>query len=138
MRRRPCALALVAWTFFVWTTRIGNIWRDDALDVGDKIGRTGLAASFTVLALAVAVALWQRSASATRVTVGLLAGWSVAVWVVRDARIVAADHELGFTIVHLVLGAVSVALAALAWREDRRAVSAGPAAGTAAPVAGTR
>jgi hypothetical protein len=72
------------------------------------------------------------------VTVGLLAGWSVAVWVVRDARIVAADHELGFTIVHLVLGAVSVALAALAWREDRRAVSAGPAAGTAAPVAGSR
>jgi hypothetical protein len=138
MRRRPYALALVAWTFFVWTTRIGNIWRDDALDAGDKIGRTGLAASFTVLALAVAVALWRRSASATRVTLGLLAGWSVAVWVVRDARIVAADHELGFTIVHLVLGAVSVALAALAWREDRRSVSAGPAAGTAAPVARSR
>lgn len=138
MRRRPYALALVAWTFFVWTTRIGNIWRDDALDAGDKIGRTGLAASFTVLALAVAVSLWRRSASATRVTVGLLAGWSVAVWVVRDVRIVAADHELGFTVVHLVLGAVSVALAALAWREDRRAVSAGPAAGTAAPVAGSR
>ena len=34
MRRRPYALALVAWTFFVWTTRIGNIWRDDALDAG--------------------------------------------------------------------------------------------------------
>ena len=32
MRRRPFALALVGWTFFVWTTRIANIWRDDALD----------------------------------------------------------------------------------------------------------
>ncbi len=61
MRRHPFALALVAWTFFVWTTRIGNIWRDADLDTGEKVGRTGLALSFTLLAVAVVVALWRGS-----------------------------------------------------------------------------
>lgn len=120
MRRRPFALALVAWTFFVWTTRIANIWRDDALDTGEKVGRTGLALSFTLLAVAVVVTLWRRLPQASLVAVGGLAAWSVAVWVARDVRIVLADHEVGFKVVHTVLAVVSIALAALAWREARR------------------
>src|SRR5690606_8736058 len=127
MRRRPVAVALVAWTFFVWTTRIANIWRDEALTTGEKWGRTGLAVSFTVLALAVVVTLWRRARQASLVAVGALAGWSVVVWVVRDVRIVAADHGAGFKAVHTVLAVVSIALAALAWREARRA--AAPPAG---------
>ncbi|HLT68897.1 MAG TPA: hypothetical protein VKZ72_01950 [Acidimicrobiales bacterium] len=127
MRRRPLAVALVAWTFFVWTTRIANIWRDEALTTGEKWGRTGLAVSFTVLALAVVVTLWRRARQASLVAVGALAGWSVVVWVVRDVRIVAADHGAGFKAVHTVLAVVSIALAALAWREARRA--AAPPAG---------
>jgi hypothetical protein len=111
----------VAWTFFVWTTRLANIWRDSSLDTGDKIGRTGLALSFTLLAVAVVIALWRRAPRATLVSVGALAGWSVAVWVVRDARIVLADHDVAFKVVHTVLAVVSIALAALAWREERRA-----------------
>src|SRR5690606_20825619 len=59
-----------------------------------------------------------------------LAGWSVVVWVVRDVRIVAADHSAGFKAVHTVLAVVSIALAALAWREARRA--AAPPAGAPA------
>jgi hypothetical protein len=129
MRRRPFAVALVAWTFFVWTTRIGNIWRDAELDTGDKVGRTGLALSFTVLAIGVAVALWRGSERARLVTVAALAGWSTAVWIVRDARILVADHEVGFKVVHTVLAVVSVVLSVLAWREARRA-AAGPPAGT--------
>ena len=120
MRRRPFALALVAWTFFVWTTRIANIWRDDALDTGEKVGRTGLALSFTLLAVAVVVTLWRRLPQASLVAVGGLAAWSVAVWVARDVRIVLADHEVGFKVVHTVLAVVSIALAALSWREARR------------------
>jgi hypothetical protein len=131
MRRRPFAWALVGWTFFVWTTRIANIWRDDALDTGEKLGRTGLALSFTLLAVAVVVALVRGSARGTRLTVAALAAWSVAVWVVRDVRIVAADHEAAFKAVHVVLGVVSVVLAALAWREERRSVSGSPAARSA-------
>ena len=120
MRRRPFAWALVAWTFFVWTARIANVWRDGALDAGEKLGRTGLALSFTLLALAVLAALWRGSARARLVAVGALAAWTVAVWVVRDIRIVAADHDVGFTVVHVVLGVVSIVLAAWAWREATR------------------
>jgi hypothetical protein len=128
MRRRPFALALVAWTLFVWTTRIANIWRDEALDGGEKVGRTGLALSFTLLALAVVVTLWRRVERASLVAVGGLAAWSVVVWVVRDARILVADHEVGFKVVHTVLAVVSIALAALAWREARRVPAASPPA----------
>ena len=136
MRRRPAALALVGWTLFVWTTRIFNIWGDTDLDTGEKLGRTGLALSFTLLAVAVIVALWRGSPRAGLVAVmvalwrggrrsgvlavGALAGWTVAVWVVRDIRILLADHDLGFTVVHLVLGVASIVLAVWAWREATR------------------
>jgi len=134
VRRYPFALALVAWTTFVWTTRIANIWRDGALDAGEKLGRTGLALSFTLLAMAVLVTLWRRPGWASQVAVGALAGWSVAVWVVRDARILVADHEVGFKVVHTVLAVVSIVLAVLAWREARR--DARRQAAGAPPVAG--
>jgi hypothetical protein len=135
MRRRPFALALVAWTFFVWTTRIANIWRDEALDTGEKLGRTGLALSFTLLAVAVVVTLWRRLPRASFVAVAALSGWSVAVWVVRDVRIVLGDHGIAFIVVHVVLGVVSIVLAALAWREARGARAATPTdRDTASPV----
>lgn len=125
MRRRPFAVALVAWTFFVWTTRIANIWRDADLDTGEQVGRTALAGSFTALAVLVVVALWRGSTRSRLWAVGALAGWSTAVWVVRDVRILVADHEVGFKVVHTVLAVVSITLSALAWREARRASSAG-------------
>ena len=41
----------------------------------------------------------------------LLAGWTVAVWVVRAVDIAAlSDHDTAFVVVHLVLAAVSIAL----------------------------
>lgn len=136
MRRRPFASALVAWTFFVWTTRIANIWRDAALDGGEKVGRTALALSFTVLAVAVVVTLWRRADRAATAAIGALAGWSVAVWVVRTVRILAADHDAGFKVVHAVLAVVSIVLAALARREARRSGSSGPTRARPAAVAG--
>jgi hypothetical protein len=120
MRRRPFALVLVGWTFLVWTTRISNIWRDADLDTGEKLGRTGLAVSFTVLAVAAVVAVWRASGRSSLVAVAALAGWTVGVWLVRGTRIVLADHDAGFKAVHAVLAVVSIALAALAWREARR------------------
>ncbi len=130
MRHRPFALALVGWTFLVWTTRIANIWRDEALDTGEKLGRTGLALSFTLLAVAVVVTLWRRAERASLIAVGALAGWSVVVWVVRDGRILFADHEVAFKVVHTVLAVVSIALAVLAWREARRAATSTGASAT--------
>ena len=110
----------MAWTFFVWTTRIANIWRDEALATGERSAARPWPLSFTLLAIAVA----GGPVAAVRTGDGDgrrgARGWSVAVWVVRDARILLADHDVAFIVVHVVLGVVSVVLAALAWREVRR------------------
>ncbi|HET6833198.1 MAG TPA: hypothetical protein VFH30_04975 [Acidimicrobiales bacterium] len=135
MRRHRATVALVAWTFLVWTTRIANIWRDADLDTGDRWGRTLLAVSFTVLAIAVAVAVGRRLGQATVVAVGALAAWTISVWVVRGIGILAADHDLGFKVVHTVLAVVSIVLAVLAWRETHREAARLP---TAAPVSAGR
>lgn len=119
-RRQPAVLALVAWTFVVWTTRIGNIWGDDGLTSGEKWGRTGLALSFTLLALATVWALWRRAAWLRASVLGL-AAWTVAVWAVRAVGIATGDHEAAFIAVHLVLALVSFALSAWAARESSRA-----------------
>lgn len=115
-------VALVAWTLLVWTTRISNIWSDEALSDGEKWGRTGLALSFTVLAVGVAVALWRR-ATWLRPAVVALAGWTVAVWVVRSVGIATGDHDVAFVVVHLVLAVVSMGLAGAAVRAGGRSAS---------------
>lgn len=115
MRSRWAVVALVAWTFFVWTTRIGNIWGDDGLDTAGKVGRTALALTFTFLALAVVGALWRRP-SWLRPTVVALAAWTTGVWLVRDTSILFGDHDTSFKIVHTVLAVLSIALSALALR----------------------
>ena len=140
MRHHRAAAALVAWTFLVWTTRIANIWRDADLATGERWGRTLLAVSFTVLAIAAGVALWRRLLQATVVAVGALAAWTIAVWAVRGVGILAGDHDPGFKAVHTVLAVVSIGLALLAWREIRRETrreASGPAA-TSGPVTAER
>lgn len=129
LRRHWAVVALVAWTFFVWTTRIGNIWNDDDIDTAGKVGRTALALSFTLLALVVVAALVGRPAWLWRPVrlqraVGALAGWTVAVWLVRGTSIVLGDHDTAFKVVHAVLAVVSIALAALAARSLRTASGA--------------
>lgn len=121
MRRGP-VIALVAWTFLVWTTRIGNIWRDDALDTSGRVGRTALALSFTVLAALVVGALLRRPAL-VRPAVVALAGWTAAVWVVRDTSILVGDHDTAFKVVHTILAVISIALAAWAFRSLRSPAS---------------
>ena len=115
-RRPPASIALAAWSLLVWTTRIRNIWSDDALSTGEQWGRTALALSFTVLAIAVGIAVYRR-ASWLRPVVLALSGWTVVVWVVRSVGIASADHEGAFIAVHLVLAVISITLAALAARE---------------------
>jgi len=123
--RRPAALAFVVWTFLVWTTRIGNVWRDDELDTGEQVSRTLLALSFTVLALAVVVTLARRTSPRTaRLAVDALAAWTIAVWLVRGVGILLADHGLAFKLVHLVLALGSTLLAVAAGAEARRAEAA--------------
>lgn len=114
---RSLTIALVVWTVLVWTTRLNNIWADDALTNGDKWGRTGLALSFTVLAAVAAVALHRR-ATWQGMAVRVLAGWTIGVWVTRAVGIATGDHSAAFITVHLVLAIVSIGLAGLALRES--------------------
>ena len=120
--RMPATLALVAWTFLVWTTRINNIVTDDDLDGAGKVARVALALSFTVLAGAAFWALANRS-SWLPTAVTALAVWTVGVWVVRVVGIGTADHDAGFVAVHVALAVVSTVVAALALREHRGAPS---------------
>jgi hypothetical protein len=126
-RRLPATIALVVWTLLVWTTRIGNIWNDDALTDGEKWGRTGLALSFTVLALAVGHAVWHRT-SWRDLAVKVLAGWTIGVWLTRSVGIATGDHEAAFIAVHLVLAVISTALAIAAVRESTRSSAGEPPA----------
>ena len=124
-RRLPATIALAVWSLLVWTTRIRNIWTDDELTTGEQWTRTGLALSFTVLALAVGHAVYHRAAWREAV-VRALAGWTILVWVVRSIGIATADHDGAFIAVHLVLAGLSIGLAALALREvEGVAVSSG-------------
>lgn len=118
-RRAPVTITLVVWTLFIWTTRIRNIWGDHTLTDGEKWGRTGLALSFTVLAVVVAASLWKR-VDWHSLAVKVLAGWTIGVWVARSIGIVRDDHDVAFVVVHLVLAVVSSALAVLAVRESAR------------------
>ncbi|HEY9555208.1 MAG TPA: hypothetical protein VIR58_00655 [Acidimicrobiales bacterium] len=123
--RLPATLALVAWTFLVWTTRINNIVADDSLDSGETAARLALSLSFTVLVVAVGWAYSKRAAWLRPATFAL-AGWTTAVWAVRAVGIAFADHDAAFIAVHLVLAVVSVAIAGLAVRELRAAPSPNP------------
>jgi hypothetical protein len=119
MLHNRVVVAFVAWTLLIWTTRIGNIWRDDDLDTAGKVGNTALALSFTVLALSVIVAAWRSTPAATRRAVAVLAGWTVGVWLVRSVDILIDDWSAGFKIVHTSLAVISIALAVLAARPRR-------------------
>ena len=54
-----------------------------------------------------------------------LAGWTVAVWIVRTVGIATGDHDAAFIAVHVVLAVVSIALSVLALREQARAAERG-------------
>jgi hypothetical protein len=136
VRRRWPVLALVGWSAFVWITRLNNTLADDD---ADKPLSLALSASILVLAAASAVVLVRRRSSATTETDQRLwlafAGWTVLVWAVRGIEITLSDHNLGFKVVHVMLGVVSVVLAAAVVGVVRRERAAEAAA--VSPLAGT-
>jgi len=71
--------------------------------------------SFTLVGLAVLAVAWRARGrvltSGEVVAVRVAAAWTVGVWAVRGVQIALADHEAAFIVVHLVLAAVSIALA---------------------------
>ena len=112
---RRTALLLVAWTLFVWLTRVRNALGDDDLSTAGKAGALVLSASFVVLAGLVLDAT-VRHGDRRAALVALLGLWTVVVWPVRVVQIAAANHGAGFVVVHVALGVLSIALAAVAVR----------------------
>lgn len=132
-RRRALIAALAAWTTFLWVQRLLNAWGGDTETTAAKLTSTALAGVFLAF---VAASVWVlvrfRGAPLDRVATGVLvafAGWTTAVWVVRMTLIVAADHSVGFKVVHAGLGLVSIALAWAVARPLVRGWSAEPVAG---------
>ena len=110
------AYALPVWTFLLWTTRIRNILADDG-SWPDLL----VPVAMTVLGV---VALVDR-----RRGLPALAVATIAVWAVRVPLVLVRDHDLAFTVVHLVLAVVSVGLAALTLRTVSRSRRGVPARG---------
>ena len=108
-------VVLACWTLLVWGGRIRN-----AVSGDDGAGAMVLAATFVALAV-VTLAVRGRD----RRPALALAGWTVAVWVVRAVDIaLLSDHDTAFVVVHVALAVVSVTLAVLAGRAVTRSARA--------------
>lgn len=119
LRSRIVLIAFVLWTVFVWANRISNTLRSEE-SAGAKTFSTVLSIVMLGFAVAVVVVLvkaWRApvTAGGGKALVGA-AALTVVVWLVRVPQILMADHGAPFKIVHLMLGVVSVVLAALVWQ----------------------
>jgi len=119
-RLRPVPVAIFcAVTLFIWGNRIWLAWTNDDDTVAAKLLWSLPITAFVIAALVVAVAMVagaDRTAQWFVVTVRAFAAGTIVFWAIRAPMIVLADHPLPFTIVHLVLAAVSITSAAFAWR----------------------
>lgn len=122
MRRtdRFVVAGFVAFTAFVWVQRLVNLARGDESAV-----TVSVTLSVVLLVLAVATALglvvvaargWTTPPPLVAMVWRVAAGVTVAVWIVRAVQITLAWRSLGFVVVHVVLAAVSIALAVGTWR----------------------
>lgn len=108
-RDRPLT-ALVAWTVFLWLSRLRNVLGNDDLTAGGTTWRIAVVVVFVVLAI---VAFTGR-------LVTVLVVGTVGFWVVRGGGILLDDHDAGFTLVRTALMAVSIGLAMWVWRTRDR------------------
>jgi hypothetical protein len=125
LRSRIVLVAFVLWTAFVWVNRISNTLRSDTESTGLKVFSTVLSVVMVVLAVAVVVVVF-RAWRGTLTMVGAkvlmaAAAVTVVVWLIRVPQILISDapagtDPAGFKAVHLVLGVISVVLAALVWQ----------------------
>jgi hypothetical protein len=100
-------LALPIWTLFVWATRIRIILSQDG-------SRSAVIVPVVLTVLAIAALVERRRWLAA------LAAATIAVWVVRLPLVLIHHHSVGFKVVHAALAAVSIWLAAGAWRALRQ------------------
>ncbi|MFN8051953.1 MAG: hypothetical protein U0Q22_10975 [Acidimicrobiales bacterium] len=124
-RSKPIAVTVfAAWTLLVWGQRIVNILTKnggDGLDLARAI-------AFVAVGVALAYVVFRPVGPiATRRVVLGGAAVTTLLWLIQMVAIPLRDHPAGFIAVHLVLGAISIGLAAWAARsvETVDAVAAG-------------
>jgi hypothetical protein len=120
-RRRWALLAVfVAWTAYIWVSRIVNAWGSSTESTGAKVFSTVLSGVLLALALGGVVVLvrtWKAPLGVRAARfLEVFCGVTVVVWVVRAGQIAFSDREIGFKVVHVVLGLISIALAVAVWR----------------------
>ena len=109
-----------AWTLLVWATRIDNVLAQDDLTTSGRAARVALALSFTAVGVALLAIAWRARGRVLSRTEALVVEvgcwWTIAVWLVRGVQISLSDHDAGFIAVHVILGIVSISLAAVTLR----------------------
>lgn len=135
------ALALCAWTLFVWLNRIKNVFDDRASVGGELEGwsftwRFGVAIVFCLCALvgaALVVAVKRQPTHEGEGLARVLATRFFAIfaiggglwWLVRGVSTLFADFSVGFKVVHTVLALVTIGLGLLVLRAARVGVRYG-------------
>jgi hypothetical protein len=128
-RTRLLVTALAAWSLFVWVNRITNAWTGTE-GLVSKLISTVFAVALLVAAIAAVSEVWRRRSERAALLARVLAGGTIAVWLVRlPLMFLFGGWGIGFLVVHTVLALASMALAAVVWRSvgrDEAALEASP------------
>lgn len=114
---RPWAgIGLVAWTAFVWGSRVRNILDDVELTGGGRAWRLAVAVGFVALALAGGIELARRVRPRILLALAVIGPiW----WFVRGGQILLGDWSAGFKAVHTILALVVFAFSWMVLRSMR-------------------
>lgn len=105
---------LIAWTVFLWLSRLRNVLSNDDLTSGGRAVRVGVVVIFVGLAAAGAVGVRKHLPK----LVAAFLAWTVGYWLIRGIGIlIDGDYSVGFKAVHTVLMLISLILAGLAARQ---------------------
>lgn len=128
--RRALGIVIIAWVLVSWGGRIGLLTGPESADLVTWLRIVG-----SIVTAAIAAAALIFEAPWMRPAMWLYAGTAAAIWFTSLAAVWAdASNSTGFRLVHTVLAAISLGLAALAIRAAGQATGTGgaEAGGTAA------
>ena len=106
---------LVAWTVFLWLSRLRNVLADDDLTTTGRIVRVLVVAAFVSLAAFATVGMLRKQV----LPLVVLTIWTIGYWLVRGTGILIGDWSISFKVVHTALMITSLGLAALVLRSGR-------------------